>query len=191
MLILGAFPIYAQSEDPSPIVDWQKRLTSEERLTALGSDLMGDSIDPNLGSLTFEHTDISLPGNNGLDVSIRRRLSQGYKYDAGVNVEFGDWELVVPKITAIALDGSGFGWAGRRCNGDWEENFPLESGGSAGNWAGNPISDGGGSTYYEVRRHDYMNGVSVTIPGQGSQTILRDGDMTPVSYTHLTLPTKA
>lgn len=116
-----ATPSFAQ--DPlKPILDWQKRLTVQDRLTSFGDDLMGDSIDPHLGSLVFEHTDVILPGNNALDVSVRRRLTQGYKYDEGVNVEFGDWELVVPKITAIAL--TQYGWAGQRCSGDWAQNFP-------------------------------------------------------------------
>lgn len=148
---------YAQTSTPlKPIIDWQKRLTAQDRLTAFGDDLMGDQIDPNMGSLVFEHTDISLPGNNGLDVSIRRRLTQGYKYDEGVNVEFGDWELVVPKITAIAT--AQMGWAGQRCNGSWEQNFPQMSTGPSASI---------------LRRHGYMDGVSVAIPGQGSQTMLR------------------
>ena len=118
---------------------------------------MGDSIDPNLGSIVFEHTDVILPGNSGLDVAIRRQLSQGYKYDEGVNVEFGDWELIVPKITAIAL--AEFGWAGQRCNGDWEQNFPQKQQRST-----------------TLTRNSYMNGVSVVIPGQGSQTLLKSSN---------------
>ncbi len=117
-----SFPSLAQTQAPEPIVDWQKRLTAQERLTSFGDDLMGDQIDRNMGSLVFSHTDVSLPGNNGLEVSVSRRLTQGYKYDEGVNVEFGDWELVVPKITAIAM--TSIGWAGQRCSGDWDENFP-------------------------------------------------------------------
>ena len=68
-MILVSLPAAAQ-DDPLPVIEWQKRLTADERLTAFGSDLMGDAIDTHLGSISFSHTDVSLPGNSNLDVSI-------------------------------------------------------------------------------------------------------------------------
>lgn len=170
-LILPA-AVHAQST-ASPIVDWQKRLTNQERMASLGSNLMGDSIDLNMGSIAFEHTDINIPGNNSLDVSIRRQLTQGYKYDEGVNVEFGDWELILPKITTVAL--TSLGWAGQRCNGDWDQNFPSVQQGLS---AYDPHAQGWstGSQTSTLYRHSYMDGVSVVIPGQGSQTLLKNGN---------------
>ena len=155
MMVMSVGYASAQNDEPLiPIIDWQERQTNLERLTAFGDDLMGDAIDPNIGSLVFAHTDVSLPGNSGLEVAIRRQLTQGYKYDEGINVEFGDWELVVPKITAIAMES--LGWAGRRCSGTWDENFPEIQ-----------------RRTTTLTRNGYMNGVNVTIPGQGSQTMLR------------------
>ena len=61
------------SEPTEPIIEWEKHQNADQRLTAFGDDLMGDGIDPHTGGITFEHTDIVLPGNSGLDVSIRRR----------------------------------------------------------------------------------------------------------------------
>lgn len=148
---------FAQSPAPKPIIEWQKRQTSNERLTAFGDDLMGDAIDTHIGSLVFTHTDVSIPGNSGLDVSVRRRLNQGYKYDEGVNVEFGDWELMAPKISVTAS--AQFGWAGNRCSGTWAENFPTVYAGL------------NGTTLFAK---DYTNGVTMTIPGQGDQQVLKN-----------------
>lgn len=66
------------------------------RLQPLGTDLMGDLIDPKTGSLKFSHTDVSLPGNSSLDVSIRRVHSQGAKYHTPHQNAFGDWVLDLP-----------------------------------------------------------------------------------------------
>ncbi|MCF6221383.1 MAG: RHS repeat protein [Robiginitomaculum sp.] len=147
-------------EPPEPIIDWQKRQAADERLTVFGDDLLGDSIDPHIGSIVFEHTDVSLPGNSNLEVAVRRRLTQGYKYDEGVNVEFGDWELLVPQISAVATAEKP--WMGQRCNDDWQVNFPsIQVGGNAGSGASN------------MSRADYSNGVNMSIPGQGSQQVLK------------------
>lgn len=159
-------------DDPFPIIEWQKRLTADERLTAFGHDLMGDSIDTHIGSLVFSHTDVSLPGNSNLEVAVRRKRTPGALYDQGVNVDFGDWELDIPRITGITTHD---GWAGNRCNGTWEQNFPNTS------W----LSISGGSiTGGRVERHSYSNGVSLSIPGQGSQQVLKGASNKPgVAYT--------
>ena len=66
---------HAQDVD-IPMIEWEERLTQDDRLTAFGFDLMGDTIDTHIGTITFNHSDISLPGNNGLEVALRRRLTQ-------------------------------------------------------------------------------------------------------------------
>ena len=65
----------AQTADPEPIIDWQKRQTSNERLKAFGDDLMGDAIDAHIGSLVFSHTDVSIPGNSHLRVAVGRMFA--------------------------------------------------------------------------------------------------------------------
>lgn len=168
LFMLGAFvlPAQAQSDDPIPIIDWHKRQTADERLTAYGDDLLGDSIDRHIGSLVFEHTDVSIPGNSGLEVAVRRSLSSGYKYDEGVNVEFGDWEIGIPKISVIALQSHG--WTGQRCSAAWEVSLPDASFATQSFWV-------------EMSHKQYSNGVNMSIPGQGSQAILKT-DVTNSPY---------
>ena len=51
-------------------IEWDKRTGVEMRLAAYSNTLLGDSIDPHLGSLSFQHTDISLLGNSDLPVEL-------------------------------------------------------------------------------------------------------------------------
>lgn len=50
----------------------------QEGLQILGNNLLGEMIDPNTGSIEFEHVDVTLPGNSGLEVAIRRRRGRGF-----------------------------------------------------------------------------------------------------------------
>ena len=82
--VLSPFPAFSQSNDLSPIIEWDKRQDISNRLTAHESNLLGDVIDKHLGGLAFQHTDISLPGNSNLEVSLKRSLNSGHFYDASV-----------------------------------------------------------------------------------------------------------
>lgn len=85
----------------SPAQDWEKRQNIEERLRSYGPDLLGESIDPHTGGITFEHTDLSIPGNFDLEVSLRRRRTQGPLYHESVEAEFADWSYVVPRVYVV------------------------------------------------------------------------------------------
>lgn len=112
----------ASAQDAQPWIEWEQRMDADQRLTAFGPDLLGDQIDPNTGAIVFEHTDVSLPGNSRLEVALRRRLSQGYLYDEGVDAEFGNWEHLVPRIVAITRSA---GWSGSRCDNSFATSFPA------------------------------------------------------------------
>ena len=89
-----------------PVVEWDKRQDVGERLAVYGMDLLGDSIDQHTGDISFRHTDISLPGNSGLQVALSRKLTSGHFYRGSVDVEFGDWTYDVPRlhvVTAVRL----------------------------------------------------------------------------------------
>ncbi|MEY3251388.1 MAG: Rhs family protein [Pseudomonadota bacterium] len=154
--VLKALSQSAFSENAQPWVEWEQRLDAEQRLTAFGPDLLGDQIDPNTGAISFEHTDVSLPGNSKLEVSLRRRLSQGYLYGEGVNAEFGNWEHLVPRIVAISRSS---GWTASRCNNTFNTSFPV-------------IPQVGSYPVQYLYNGDYSNGVKLEMPGQPSQQVL-------------------
>lgn len=141
------------SAPPVPMEDWEKRQNADERLTAFGTDLLGDGIDPHTGSLSFQHTDVSIPGNNRLPVAISRRRSQGMLYHKSVDAEFGDWELEVPRIKVTSANA----WTGNRCSSHFSTSFPDV-------WLGQNTL---------IRRREYSNGLVVDVPGAGSQQMMK------------------
>jgi len=68
------------TSEASIVAEYIERANVTERLQALGDDLMGDSIDLNTGSVSFQHVDVSLPGNSGLEVAIRRTREPGFVF---------------------------------------------------------------------------------------------------------------
>ena len=152
-----------------PVVEWDKRQGVEERLRSYGPDLLGDQIDPHSGAIVFEHTDVSLPGNSALEVAVRRRRGQGLIYHESVDVEFGDWELMVPRIHALSGNGD---WTGNRCSNNYATSFPL-------------VALGGGNFY---QGNEYSEGVVMDVPGAGAQQVLegKQGAQWPSAATHVT-----
>ncbi|MCJ8274797.1 MAG: hypothetical protein MJK04_36025, partial [Psychrosphaera sp.] len=83
----------------------------------------------NSGSIGFNQTDISLPGNSNLEVAIRRKfrgLSRRGKGSAG----FADWQLDIPSIHTT------LGYYNRIYSGSWGDGLgcsgPLNLGWIAG-----------------------------------------------------------
>jgi len=83
-------------DDLSNTHDFKKLGGMDIRMSAYGNDLMGDMIDKNTGGISFSHTDVSIPGNSGLDVALRRKKSQGAISHTQYQQGFGDWNLDIP-----------------------------------------------------------------------------------------------
>ncbi|MEP3653900.1 MAG: RHS repeat-associated core domain-containing protein [Litorimonas sp.] len=143
------------SNQPNPpTLELEKRQGAEHRLEAFGATLLGDGIDPNTGTVKFEVTDVSLPGNFALPVQITRSISQGRFYDRTVATEFGDWQISAPRLHALTR--TGFNWTGNRCTNSFAQSFPSHVMRQ-------------GTTWY---RHQYTDGFNMVIPGQGSKSVL-------------------
>ncbi|MFZ5616482.1 MAG: hypothetical protein ACOZAA_04060, partial [Pseudomonadota bacterium] len=153
---------FAQSPGgDTPAVEWEKRMGQDGRLEKFGADLLGDQIDPSTGAITFEHTDVIIPGNSRLDVSVRRRRSQGYYFSPDVAADFGDWALLAPRIHAISGPN---GWTGNRCSNSFLTSFPTINIG----W-----TDGEGNIgSISYTNSQYSEGVTLDVPGAGSQQLL-------------------
>ncbi|MEO1660897.1 MAG: RHS repeat-associated core domain-containing protein [Pseudomonadota bacterium] len=138
--------------------EWYVRSGAEARLEPMGDTLLGDSIDPDTGSLSFSHTDVSLPGNSGLRVAVSRTMSQGYRFKNTDTHGFDSWELQVPRITELV---------------------PLTAFGTG------YTCPGLGSNFNERKfTHDldtspdlypsFSNGFQMHIPGQGAKPLFRN-----------------
>ncbi len=93
---------------------YDKEIKGKQIVAPLGLDVGGESINYFTGSTSFQATDLSLPGNNGLSVKIgrvyavesERTISQsGAPHNIFVTTYnrpflFGDWDLDIPHIAA-------------------------------------------------------------------------------------------
>jgi hypothetical protein len=70
-------PASSLAQDASTYKEQGKLIHAPRDIAQLGSDLFGDKVNLYTGSLEFVQTDVSLPGNNALPVSVGRRLVAG------------------------------------------------------------------------------------------------------------------
>ncbi|WP_196141160.1 RHS repeat domain-containing protein [Aliikangiella sp. G2MR2-5] len=126
------------------------RLKVNDEITVDTTDSLGETIDLYTGSLSFYHTDISIPGNSGLPVSLGRKFHGADFYDRNSR-DFGDWGLNIPSISTTLPQSRG--WKSNRCSGGLNPG-PIMSNGSV----------------YEA--HEYWNGVQLNLPDGSSQKIV-------------------
>jgi len=151
----------------------------ETNIPTLTTDLLGDKIDPATGSLSFSHTDVSIPGNFDINVAISRSLSDPLNWYKATR-DIGNWSIEIPHVRSnyvTSLDGSYTGaqygakpaWAtNKACSSSLNNNpnflksfFPKVGGNT-------PIS-------YSLTKSDYWSGDTVSIPGVGSGKLLQYG----------------
>jgi len=128
--------------------------TAPDSVAAYGPDLFGDKASLYNGSLEFEQTDISLPGNSALPVALTRRYSPGRH--PVVRGQLGDWDLALPRISGTFSD---VGWLTATGGTNRCSNYTA------------PPSVNGGSVAFVAS--DYWQGTTMDVPGQGAQELLR------------------
>lgn len=145
-----------------PYQEYDKRLRAAEQVAPLTSDVFGEQVNLYDRSASFEHVDISLPGNSALPVELRRKLDvrplpQLLNARPELFGGVGNWEIGVPYITGT-FD-SAYGWnstaagATPRCS----TNFYPHT---------NPPH----------RIEDIWSGYSVVIPGAGGRDLMGHPD---------------
>jgi hypothetical protein len=85
---------------------------SGETIQPLGPNLMGDTLNEYSGGLSFNHTDVSLPGNNALPVAVARVLATGTRQTTLGSGLFGDWDIDIPHLHTVAMQNNP-AWYGR------------------------------------------------------------------------------
>ncbi len=148
-----------------------KLIRADRTVGTLGADLFGDKVNFYNGTLEFTQTDISLPGNNALPVSIGRRLVPGS--EVRVPGAFADWDIDIPHMHGVfarnaqSVYGTGWSaqWGGGRCT---NYSAPPNVSYQGGMWTGD----------------EYWHGSFMYLPGAGSQEIL-----TRAGTTNTNVPT--
>lgn len=138
--------------------EFGKRIKASESVSALGPNFAGDQISMSNGALSFEETDVNLPGNSGLPVSFGRRYSVFNRKDYSDLGMLGDWEADVPSISGVfaATWLVGLNNSSARCTSDLP---PRAS--------------------YPFRTGDFFHGLRLRIPGVADAEVLRRDAKTP------------
>lgn len=133
-----------------------KLIRAPQAVTRLGDDLFGDKVNLYTGSLDFSQTDVSLPGNSLLPVSVGRRMVAGREATPGTH--FGGWDLEIPHLHGIFS--SAKGWTNPNGSTARCSNFgvppTISTPASGASWLGT----------------EYWHGSFLYIPGQGDQELL-------------------
>lgn len=145
---------------------WQTvedRIKPAMQATALGPDFAGDSVDYKTGALSFSATDVSIPGNNSLEVAFSRSYAVRNRKDTATDEMLADWSVDLPSISGIFTT-------------DW-----IAPGGSPGSRCTNtslPPLPPNGYLY-----SDYWQGLDISFPGGGSDDLqaAMAGILTPSS----------
>jgi len=130
------------------------------RLKPHGESLMGDSIDPKTGAITFNHTDVSLPGNFELDVSLRRRIAQGPHPYSPFQEGFADWDIDIPIAYSM------YGVPNHQHQAPRASGGCMTFSGDAGTTS-TVFAGSGSQTRVELDFPDHGEGVVLHIPGAG------------------------
>lgn len=153
-LFFIAAQVSAQTD--TPYTEQNKLIRAPQAFTRLGADLFGDKVNLYTGSLEFIQTDVSIPGNNILPVSVGRRLVTGA--DAINGALFGRWDLEIPHLHGIFSTTRGWETIGNtkaRCTDFSAPPYVSTAGGAL--WAS----------------EEYWRGSFLYVPGYGDQEMLR------------------
>ena len=166
-----------------------------DALTVLGPNLFGDEVNLYNGALSFTQTDLSLPGNSTLAVSLSRKYVPGRQ--AEVAGQFGDWDLEVPRVSGAFA--SNPGWVSQSGGSDRCSSFsfpPVVTRTGTTGWVPGPFnpfspsqpaettagpraqslvpeSAAGAMITAAFLATEYWQGTWLQVPGQASQEILR------------------
>lgn len=164
LLFLGlaffAVSAHAQSDEYAVHEKHIERITEAQKVAPLGVDAFGDQISYFTGGLGFNNLDVSIPGNDGLPVELRRSFSvqDRREFTSGPSKKgqlggFGEWNLDVPHLSGTFKASVGWKVGGssstQRCSNTWA---PAD--------------------YVNFLSFDYWSGYQLNIPGGGSESLL-------------------
>ncbi|MEY2153047.1 hypothetical protein AB7849_19235 [Rhodanobacter sp. 115] len=156
----------------TPEDEYKKLIQVHTGIQPLGAHPFGESINLYNGALSFEVTDVSLPGS-GPTLQLSRSLdtTELDSFTLNRSRPFGDWDLDIPRIeTATAKEPSVTGW-------EVEATNPLDRCTDFG--APPPVPTPLGATWDPGQ---WWYGYHLIIPGRGSQELLeRSTSIIPTS----------
>lgn len=161
---LVVFSVVCHAQSVTPEDEYKQLIQVNQDIQPLGAHPFGENISLYDGTLSFEETDVSVPGN-GPTIQLSRSLQTAnpIPYDLDEDRPFGDWDLDIPRIETSV------GSASIATPGTWQTvnsptqrctyfNVPptLSAAGGADTWGPD----------------NWWYGVQLIIPGHGSQELM-------------------
>jgi YD repeat-containing protein len=103
VLISFASLCHAQST-VTPEDEYKKLIRVSEDIQPLGENPFGEQVSLYNGSLSFEQTDVSLPGNGPLLQLSRSYHLREAKESESIDGAFSDWDIEIPRITTMTAN---------------------------------------------------------------------------------------
>ncbi|HEY5970805.1 MAG TPA: hypothetical protein VIT22_02340, partial [Pseudoxanthomonas sp.] len=137
---------------------------------ALGPDMFGEEINTYTGGISFSQTDLSLPGNDKLPVTVTRRLVvDGNKSPANPvddnlwrGYNFGEWELDLPYLSGTYSEAQG--WVVSTAT----PNARCSSPTTRAQFEPRNVNVGNVNFY----NFSFWSGINLNVPGQREQKLL-------------------
>lgn len=144
--------------------EYINKIASTKIVSVLGDDLFGDQINSYSGTVNFSVTDVSIPGNSLLPVSLARKYeaknrssnSASSPFPIEFKGIFGDWDWDIPHLAGVYADMSAMTASvpNRRC-------------------AASSLADAIPNSNNTLFRPEYdANTNELVLPGQGNQQLL-------------------
>lgn len=166
LLLLLASVCHGQSVI-TPEAEYKKLVKVNEDVQPLGENPFGEQISLYSGGLSFEQTDISVPGNGPLLEVIRTFQVPGRDEMLSTSrLGFADWEWNLPRVvTTVSRNGSSRGWRV-----DWPSNPDLR----CSHFSAPPtITLPGGSAQGVWGASEWWNGYQLIVPGTAARNFCR------------------
>ncbi|MEZ5464169.1 MAG: RHS repeat-associated core domain-containing protein [Lysobacteraceae bacterium] len=147
--------------------EYGKTISSAEKVGSLGMDAFGDNTSLYTGQTSFEVTDVSIPGNNGLSVAVSRRYEVEVRGDLKTKGLFADWELDIPHLEGTFAKATGVGTGWKVSTPSLPNNRCTVSSYLNGEPPPAPGTQGG-----TFDAGEYWSGNKLRLPGSGTQEML-------------------
>lgn len=121
-VFFAVFAFKAGAQDSNkPWEEYSDLIKSKTVVGALGPDLFGDQVSFSSGVLSFNATDVSVPGNFSLPVAISRSFTAENRRGRINESPFADWEIELPRIEGVYATATGwvsgnYGYFQQRCS---------------------------------------------------------------------------
>lgn len=164
MLIVVAMmaPLTARAQIvPTWRQEYDKRLQYGDLVEPLKGEIFGEQVNLYDGSISFNATDISVPGNSGLQVSLGRSRTGS---DGSSESPFGDWDIDIPSLSGVhgdlpATAAAGYWLPAARCS-------------TVGAPPSLAVRNRANTQTVQFNNHTYWDGVRLGLAGGNGESLL-------------------